>query len=311
MDYLMKIVLKSINTHRYEIMGCCHSYNISKDFENNIVRFKGTTYKLGDIIGSGAFGSCVKCVDSHECVKIVKISDNKIINTSSGCLLGDIEMVFNEIKILKRVDHANIIKYVGDLRIYGNGYDHIIIITKFIEGVELFYYIHDILLTEMPAVAILQQIANGIHYLHSNNIIHGDIKPENIIINPITLKIVIIDLGSSHSLGQKVEPIGTDGYKAPELFIENYRYDKAIDIWAFGCIAFILIATVYPYTPTSFYNIMSVGQCQPVPLYKLLATSPTYRLLVYNCLHKYPHKRFKSLQLVNFIKSYGIVHDFI
>jgi len=293
------------------MMGCCYSYNISKDFENNIVRYKGTVYKLGDIIGSGSFGRCIKCIDSRECVKIVKIRDNKIVNTYSGCLSGNIEMVFNEIKILKRVDHPNIIKYIGDIRICGNGYDHIIIITKFIEGVELFYYIHDILLTEMPAVAILQQIADGIHYLHSNNIIHGDIKPENIIINPITLKIVIIDLGSSHHPEQKVEPVGTDGYKAPELFIENYCYDKAIDIWAFGCIAFILIAWVYPYTPRSFYNIMSVGQCQPVPLYKLLSTSPMYRSLVYNCLHKYPHKRCTSSQLVNIIKSYGIVGNFI
>lgn len=92
-------------------------------------------------------------------------------------------------------------------------------------------------------ISLLKQILHGISCIHTHEITHGDLKPENIGINPLTQEIKILDFGTalfSDDIDQIIE-ITTIYYRAPEVILEQMPYTSAIDLWAFGCLAFEIL----------------------------------------------------------------------
>ena len=92
-------------------------------------------------------------------------------------------------------------------------------------------------LTNEQIKIILYKVLKAVHYSHCNGIMHRDIKPQNIAIDPTTLKVRLLDWGladfyfprrrySSH--------VATRMFKSPELLIEYPYYDYSVDIWALG-----------------------------------------------------------------------------
>jgi serine/threonine-protein kinase/endoribonuclease IRE1 len=101
---------------------------------------------------------------------------------------------------------------------------------------------------------LLGQIAIGISYLHSRGIVHRDLKPNNILLQRMTERLVVVklaDFGLSKQ-GQEqanfTDPIGTSGYMAPEILREKNCSDPKIkpmnasDIWAFGIIVYYVLS---------------------------------------------------------------------
>jgi serine/threonine protein kinase len=81
---------------------------------------------------------------------------------------------------------------------------------------------------------IIYQIAFGLYTLHSNNIIHHDIKPSNILIDEEG-QILICDLGSSLFIGEDSYEY-TLPYASPELLLENYKMNEKYDMWSLGVV---------------------------------------------------------------------------
>ena len=76
-------------------------------------------------------------------------------------------------------------------------------------------------------------------YLHSNGIMHRDIKPFNVLINPQNKQLKLIDLGLSEYYFPSKEnntKVASTYYKAPELYFSNTQYDYRVDCWAAGMI---------------------------------------------------------------------------
>lgn len=99
---------------------------------------------------------------------------------------------------------------------------------------------------------IIRSIAEGIFYLHSNDILHRDIKPSNVFID-FNSTIKIGDFGSCKIINPKEKKantpsVGTKWYKAPEMIMGTKDYSKAIDIWSFGCLfaELILLEPLFP-----------------------------------------------------------------
>ena len=94
---------------------------------------------------------------------------------------------------------------------------------------------------------IMKQILMGLSYIHSKNIIHRDIKPDNILITEdFPYHVKLCDFGSAKKVCDKNTPyIVSRYYRAPELIFCAEKYDVKIDIWSAGCI-FLELFTGFP-----------------------------------------------------------------
>jgi calcium-dependent protein kinase len=165
-------------------------------------------------------------------------------------------MLFNEINILKELDHPNIVKmyefFEDDKRYY--------LVQEICKGGELF---DEIIargkFTERDAALLIKQVLSCINYCHQNNIVHRDLKPENILLeqNKAFDQIKIIDFGTSlvYDPSKKLdEKLGTPYYIAPEVL--NKKYGNKCDIWSIGVIVYILLCGSPPFSGQTDNDIM-------------------------------------------------------
>lgn len=96
--------------------------------------------------------------------------------------------------------------------------------------------------------AVFRQLVDGVHYLHSQEIAHRDIKLANLLIDNLTREIKIIDFGFSIK-DQKYDKLycGTLYYMAPELVRGGEYNTKKVDIWALGVVLYRLAVGKYPF----------------------------------------------------------------
>jgi len=178
------------------------------------------------------------------------------------CKVADLSKFKNEINVLSKVDHPNII------RLYEIFEDerYISLIMEFCQGGELFQKINELAekdqsFSEKEAVKIFKQLMSAVSYCHSQGICHRDLKPENILFltKDPNSPIKIIDFGLSKIFGEikpimkgnKVEKnimslrVGTAYYMSPEVLQGNY--DNKCDIWACGVILYIMLCGYPPF----------------------------------------------------------------
>ena len=233
------------------ITNVAHSGIRAADFVGRTTGKLRDNYRIGKVLGTGAFGEVRMCVHresgAQRAVKVLRKSN-----------MDDDEkrMLFNEINILKEIDHPNIIKmyefYEDEKRYY--------MVTEICKGGELF---DEILqrgkFTERDTATLMKQVLSCINYCHNANIVHRDLKPENILLeaNKDFDQLKIIDFGTSlvydpnRNLDEK---LGTPYYIAPEVLQKSYN--NKCDIWSAGVITYILLSGMPPFNGQSDQEIM-------------------------------------------------------
>jgi len=166
-------------------------------------------------------------------------------------------MLFNEINILRSLDHPNIVKmyefFEDDKRYY--------IVTEICKGGELFdEIINRGKFSERDAAILMKQLLMCVNYCHSNNVVHRDLKPENILLeaNKDFDQIKIIDFGTSLTVDPTKtldEKLGTPYYIAPEVL--NKKYNHKCDIWSSGVISYIVLSGIPPFNGANDQEIMA------------------------------------------------------
>ena len=198
-------------------------------------------YELLEELGHGHFGKVCKCKNKTTgdifAVKVI----NKTLMKSK-----DLELIQQEKNYLKLIKHPNIIS----LKDYYEDKKNIFLITECYNGGDLLTFLDNKQkekekVSEKEAAEIIKRIAEGIKYLNFFGIVHRDIKPENIMfVDKKDLKsLKIIDLGVCRTLtyGEMAnEPIGTNGYISPEIYM-HHNYSFKVDIWSLGVILYLLI----------------------------------------------------------------------
>lgn len=222
----------------------------SEDFDTEKFDLKGLV-TLGRRISSGQYGEVFegqlnqgyrKTSVAVKRIPIEKIEKKKILQ---------------EINILIRCVHENLIKCYGYYLTDDNPNYVYIVLDLCTEGNLRDYYLHH-KLTRAEKISILYQISKGMEFLHTfppKGILHRDLKPQNILIkkkNPI--KVVITDFGESKKLGVSENTgtmwVGSKEYVAPQVVSmdeENSNYDKTCDIYSFGILSWEIFAERIPY----------------------------------------------------------------
>ena len=165
----------------------------------------------------------------------------------------------NEINILSKLNHPNLVKYITSYE----DEEGIYIIMEFCIYGDLYSLLHmvkkkKVYVNEEIIWEIAYQCLLGLEYLHSQQIIHRDIKLLNIFMS--SNKIVKIgDMGMSKILTKKemkLSRVGTPLFLAPELIMKE-KYDFKADIWSLGCSIYHLAKTVPPFNDE---NLIKLGQ---------------------------------------------------
>jgi len=227
-------------------------------------------YDVGDEIGRGAFSVVKKCRHRKTGTEFaIKFIEKKHVDKQDLMLLG------REIEIMKKVDHANVLK----LQEVYETEDVIALVMELVNGGELFYKIVEKgNYSEKDAAKIVRQMARGVEYLHSQGIAHRDLKPENLLCATDSreeykpFRVVIADFGLSKAFdgGEALQTsCGTPDYVAPEVITAEGSYDKSVDMWSCGVITYVLLCGFSPFLSSDqtglFEKIMKAEYDFPDP----------------------------------------------
>lgn len=199
-------------------------------------------FEFKEVLGSGAFSEVVLAEEKAT----GKLFAVKCIPKKA--LKGKESSIENEITVLKKIKHENIVALED---IYESP-SHLYLVMQLVSGGELFDRIVEKgFYTEKDASTLIRQVLDAVFYLHRLGIVHRDLKPENLLYfsQEGESKIMISDFGLSKMEGKgdvMSTACGTPGYVAPEVLAQK-PYSKAVDCWSIGVIAYILLCGYPPF----------------------------------------------------------------
>ena len=253
-------------------------------------------YKPKRMLGNGSFG----CVYEAKNTTFGNIVAMKVIKKDKENKLDEQE-IRNEIDILKKLSHPNIVK-IYEFYISEN---HYYIITEYCKEGELFSYIKN-RYSERQLAVLFYQVFSGLWYLHENKVLHRDIKLENIMISEKEKDnstgeelfwVKIIDFGTAKLFEKnkkEKDVVGSSYYIAPEVLKQNYN--EKCDTWSMGVILYMTLVGRAPFDGKDdeeiIHKISSVNYNQNEP--RLVKHSPEVRDLVSKLLEKDIEKRYSA-----------------
>ena len=223
-------------------------------------------YEIIRIAGRGAFGTAYlarRNSDGKEVI-IKKIQMDQMTS-------GDRQSILTEIKVLAMLHHPNVIEYFENFL----QDKAMMIVMEYAAGGTLYDYLETRRregkhLEEEEIAHLFAQIVLAMYYVHQNQILHRDLKSENIFLTRSLDHVKIGDFGISKILSSKSKAltvVGTPCYISPEL-CEGKPYNTKSDVWALGCILYELCslkrAFIAPTLPALILKIMR-GITAPLP----------------------------------------------
>jgi MAP/microtubule affinity-regulating kinase len=251
-------------------------------------------FSIEKIIGQGSYAAVRLVIEKQTGTKYALKSYSKI----RLCDAQRKESVRREITIMQNINHPNITRLYKTI----DTHTQLHLVMEFGGSTSLQSYLKSKpqkKLTEADAKGIFRQLAEGIEYLHKNNIAHRDLKLENLLLDSEkTLKIIDFGFSLITSRNKSLDIFcGTPSYMAPELVARKNYFGHLVDIWALGVLLFTLLTGKFPFRAANnkelFAKIMR-GQYQiPDDL------SPEVRVLIRKMLRMNPHERPSASEILN------------
>ncbi|KAJ8399239.1 hypothetical protein AAFF_G00412770 [Aldrovandia affinis] len=198
-------------------------------------------YRVGKVIGDGNFAVVKECVERSTGKEFAL----KIIDKAKCS--GKEHLIENEVAVLRRVKHPNIIMLIEEVDTPAELY----LVMELVKGGDLFDAItSSTKYTERDASAMVLNLASALQYLHCMSVVHRDIKPENLLVceSPEgSMSLKLGDFGLATVVEGPLHTVcGTPTYVAPEIIAES-GYGLKVDIWAAGVITYILLCGFPPF----------------------------------------------------------------
>jgi serine/threonine protein kinase len=215
---------------------------------------------------------------------------------------SNLSQFYAETQILKSVSHENIIKYIDSEIIDKN----LVLYLEYLPGGSLRILLDKYgPLNEELIKIYLSHILKGLKYLHDKEIIHGDIKAANVLLD-LEGKAKLADFGCSYNilntLNQKecIDVIkGSIPWMAPEV-IKRENMGKPADVWSLGCLLIELVTAKTPWNEfTSHYQaIYRIAKSDDIPNIPENISSSLFNLIK-SCLNRNYTQRISVEELIN------------
>ena len=215
-------------------------------------------FRIIKFLGSGKF-SVVYQAERQADSKLVALKIIKIYDIKDKSL---VEKCLQEVNLLKRVNHPNIIKYLDSFIFQNELYiavewadkgDVKRLIRKYKqEGDEI---------DETKVIEYTREIAAGLNHMHEQRVIHRDLKPANILITSDGI-FKLGDLGLGRIMNTETiktfSKVGTPLYMAPEVINNSNGYDFKCDNWSLGCVIYELITLRSPFQTSEKLSLIDL-----------------------------------------------------
>jgi len=248
-----------------------------------------TQYTLTGELGHGAMG-------------IVYKAKNKTTGEEFACKTIDIsnherlDHLLMEVMVMKELNHPNLVNYV-DLFLENSS---LMMVMELMCGGALTDVVLHTILSEKQISAITKEVLQGIDHLHQHEIIHRDIKSDNILLS-MDGKIKLTDFGfAANVVGERTRKTfaGTPYWMAPEV-IKRYQYGKKVDVWSLGIMAVEMEEGQPPYmkeTPMHAMYLISTRGKPDIQSWKRM--SPEFQSFIKATLAYDPTKRLSANELL-------------
>ncbi|KMW58671.1 serine/threonine protein kinase [Candidatus Rhodobacter oscarellae] len=256
-------------------------------------------YRIEQFLGAGGFGITYRardCLDRGVVIKecfpnsICRRSD-KLVRTRSRKLQTTFEAIVRdfgmEARRMARLVHPNIVGVHQVFEENGTAY----MALDMVPGRNLL----DIVESDPEALspddiqAVLRQLLDAVAYLHDRNILHRDISPDNVLIDPNGTA-VLIDFGAAHELAARADALGTelhmvkDGYSPQEFYVQNGAHSPSSDLYSLAATFYHVITGQAP--PDSQTRLAAIAANKPDPLEPIPARSGPYDRYFLQAIHR-------------------------
>lgn len=249
-------------------------------------------YKYGRVIGKGAFGKVNLGLNilTGRVVAVKSFNKKKIRNSNAK------NKILYETNLMRNLCHSSITKILDMFETE----KYILIIMEYISGGNLQSFVKKRRrLTEKTSKIIYKQIIEGLQYIHSQGIVHRDIKLENILID-LNNNIKICDFG----VGKMIKPnqilhdqCGTPVYMAPEILLGKGYMGPPIDVWSSGVALYIMLTGTVPFNRNRLHDLQEAILTTPYAYIE--DRSSEVNDLLMGVLNKDPAQRYTINDILN------------
>jgi eukaryotic-like serine/threonine-protein kinase len=268
---------------------------VTESFDR-LTRALADRYRLERELGAGGMATVYLAHDLKHDRKVAV----KVLREELSASLGK-ERFLREIKVAAALQHPHI------LPLYDSGAadDLLFYVMPYVDGLSLRGKLEKE--GELPigdAVRILRDIADALSEAHRHGVVHRDLKPENVMLRG--RHALVMDFGVAKALSDATGrqslttvgvALGTPTYMAPEQAVADPHVDHRADLYAFGVVAYELLAARPPFTGASPQQILAAhvtAAAEPVTTHRTVP--PALATLVMRCLEKRPADRWQSAE---------------
>ncbi|RMB88450.1 hypothetical protein DUI87_35192 [Hirundo rustica rustica] len=254
-------------------------------------------YRELESLASGGFGDVCRAVDTatggEVAIKKINLEDLSIRH-----------LTVNEIMVMKRNRSPWIVNYLDSYLVH----EELWLVMEYMDGGTLYDVIYETHMSEDEIAVVSRECLQGLDFLHSNHVMHRDVKSLNILLRTDG-SVKLADFGFSAQLtpeqSRRNTVIGTPWWMAPEV-VEGPSYGPKVDIWSFGIVGIEMVEQEIPYQNESPLSAQFLIATKGIPeLRQPTLFSLLLRDFLSCCLQRDERRRWSAKELLQhpFVRS--------